>query len=99
MVVHHGLARWRRFTAIAFALYAVFLLTSQFEHHDLACELKTPLHCTSCASSQVGADPHVPVTLDSSRLADAGSPVRPRVLPQSAIVTSPSAGRSPPARA
>ena len=34
--------RFGRFHTLALVLYALFLATAQFEHHDLACELKTP---------------------------------------------------------
>ncbi len=96
MVRGQGIRRWRRFAAVAFALYALFLVTAQFEHHDLACHFKTPQHCTSCASSQLGSDPHPPETLESCRLADAGTPVSLQLLPDSALLVTPSSGRSPP---
>ena len=48
----------RRLALAGLAIYAVFLVASPFEHHDLLCHLKTPQHCTSCASSQLGSDPH-----------------------------------------
>lgn len=92
----YGIRRWRRFTALAFALYAIFLVTAQFEHHDLACHFKTPQHCTSCASSQLGSDPQAPETLQSSLLADAGTPISFQLLPDSALLDNPSSGRSPP---
>src|SRR5262245_1178156 len=38
------LHRWRRFAAVAVMIYAVFLVTAEFEHHDLACHFKTPFH-------------------------------------------------------
>lgn len=58
---------------VGVALYAVFLLAAQFEHHDLICHLKTPQHCSACTSSQLGADPHTPSVLGASHLRDAGS--------------------------
>ncbi len=96
MVRGHRIRSWRRFAAFAFALYAVFLVTAEFEHHDLSCELKTPQHCMSCASSQLGSDPHAPETLESCRLADAGTPVSLQLLPDSTLLDPPSSGRSPP---
>ncbi len=92
----HGIRRWRRFAAVAFALYAVFLVTVQFEHHDLACHFKTPQHCASCVSSQLGSDPHAPETLESCRLADAGTLISRQLLPDSVFLDNPSSGRSPP---
>jgi hypothetical protein len=42
-------------TIVGLALYAAVLISSPFEHHDLICHLKTPQHCMSCASSQLGS--------------------------------------------
>jgi hypothetical protein len=94
-----GLRRSRRLTAIAFALYAVFLVTAEFEHHDLACHFKTPQHCTSCASSPLSATPHAPVSPDAHRLADAGRAVAFQRLLHGAVLTAHASGRSPPVSA
>lgn len=91
-----GIRRWRRFTALAFALYAVFLVSAQFEHHDLLCHLKTPQHCTSCASSPLSADPHALVSLDTCHLADAGRLVVFQRLSEGALLAIQLSGRSPP---
>jgi hypothetical protein len=91
-----GVRRWRRVAAFAIALYAVFLVTAQFEHHDLACHLKTPFHCTSCASSPLSVNPHTPVVADTSRLADAGRAIALQTLCESALLATHSSGRSPP---
>jgi hypothetical protein len=79
------------------ALYAIFLLTSQFEHHDLLCELKTPLHCTSCTSSVVGSDPARPAILGAWTLTDLGRAVAADVVPTGALLALRTTGRSPPA--
>jgi hypothetical protein len=91
-----GIRPWRRFTAIAFALYAVFLVSAQFEHHDLLCHLRTPQHCTSCASSPLSSDPHALTPLDINRLADAGRLVVFQRLSEGALLAIRSSGRSPP---
>ena len=96
MAAGYRTSRWRRFTALAFVLYALFLVTAEFEHHDLSCELKTPQHCTSCASSQIGADPHVHAVLETFVLTEAGIPAGVRLLPESALLSNASSGRSPP---
>jgi hypothetical protein len=96
MAGFHGLQRSRRLTAIAFALYAVFLVTAEFEHHDLACHFKTPQHCTSCASSPLSAAPHAPVAADAHRLADAGRAYSFARLLHGAVLTAHASGRSPP---
>ena len=89
-------SRLRILACAGLALYAVFLVASPFEHHDLSCELKTPQHCTACTSSVVGSDPVAPATLNSSRLADAGTAVSVLVLSDGVLLSAHSTGRSPP---
>src|SRR4029079_12290178 len=67
--------RLRRLATVAVALYAVFLVASPFEHHDLQCELRTPLHCTACTGNALGSDPQTGAVLGASPLVDAGSAV------------------------
>ena len=78
------------------ALYALFLVTAPFEHHDLLCHLKTPQHCTACTSSLVSAHPNAPATVGASDLADAGGAISFDVLTDGFLLTLPSTGRSPP---
>lgn len=87
---------WRSLSFIGVALYAVFLITAPFEHHDLNCELKTPQHCTSCASSQLGADPHTPALFGIWRLADAGRAMPFVVISTGVLLQVKTTGRSPP---
>jgi len=77
-------------------VYAVFLVTAPFAHHDLICHLKTPQHCTSCASSQPGSAPHTPELLGAWHLTDAGRAVLPPVVANGIVLTVRSTGRSPP---
>ncbi|HWF86959.1 MAG TPA: hypothetical protein VG222_19015 [Vicinamibacterales bacterium] len=84
---------------IGVALYAVFLVTAPFEHHDLNCELKTPQHCTSCTSSQLGADPYTPAVCGDCHLADAGRAVAFVVVSDGVLLQVKTTGRSPPAHA
>ena len=79
------------------ALYVLFLVASPFGHHDLVCHLKTPQHCTSCAFTQLGADPRPPLTVDDGHLADAGRAVSFDIRAESTLLAIPSTGRSPPA--
>ena len=88
--------RWRRLTVAAVALYAVFLTTTPFEHHDLLCHLKTPQHCTSCTSSPLSVNPHTPDGLDSVRFSDAGCALEADTLSEGALLVTASPGRSPP---
>jgi len=89
--------RARLLTAVGLALYAFVLVTLPFEHHDLVCHLKTPQHCTSCASSPLGSDPHALSMPGTARLADAGSAVVPEPTLEGAVLATRSTGRSPPA--
>lgn len=91
--------RARILSFVGLAMYAVFLVASPFEHHDLLCEIKTPQHCTACTSSLVGADPNSPTVPGASHLTDAGSAVSIQVLATDALLAVRSTGRSPPARA
>src|SRR5512138_2125832 len=55
---HFGVvSRRRSLTTFAAAIYAFFLITAPFEHHDLLCHLKNPSHCSSCVGNQLGSDP------------------------------------------
>src|SRR5262245_27978733 len=91
--------RGRRLILAGLAMFAAVLVLSPFEHHDLACHLKTPQHCTSCSSSQLGSDVEPLVTPGASRLTDAGAAVPSDVLLEGALLTVRTTGRSPPFRA
>ena len=90
--------RWRgsRLAFVAVALYAVFLIMAPFEHHDLMCHLKNPLHCTACTSSLPGSDPQTPVVIGAWSLADAGRAVAVHLLVDGVLLPVRSTGRSPP---
>jgi len=94
----HGPLRQHRTRAFAFiaALYAIFLVTASFEHHDLLCHVKTPQHCTSCSSSLLGSDPHVLAFLATCQLRDAGSAHSFQCLAGGALLAVRTTGRSPP---
>jgi hypothetical protein len=85
-------AKW-----LGVALYALVLVLAPFTHHDLACHLKDPQHCTACTSSPVSTDPaavtgpvFVPL-IDLGRAVSTYSPV------ESVLLAAESTGRSPPA--
>lgn len=78
------------------ALYALFLVVSPLEHHDLVCHLRTPLHCTSCTSTALGADTHVPPVIGAWALSDAGHAVVDAVPLSGTLLPVRSSGRSPP---
>jgi len=86
-------------TAVGLAIYAVFLITAPFLHHDLACELKNPRHCTSCTSNILSSDPNPPVASDASRLDEAGRPVAEAVVVEDLLLAVRTTGRSPPVAA
>lgn len=94
-----GHRRSRCLTYVGGAVYALFLILTPFEHHDLACHLKTPLHCSACTSSLVGSDPHAPAALGAWHLADAGLALGLQILAGGILLTVQSTGRSPPALA
>ncbi len=78
------------------AIYAVFLVASPFEHHDLLCELRTPQHCTSCTSAQLGSDLQTPLNPGAWHMADAGRAVAVPQLAADTLLVVRSTGRSPP---
>ena len=82
---------------VGVALYALFLVTAPFEHHDLVCHFKTPTHCTACTSSLVGASPNAPAAVGAADLPYAGGAFAVDVVPDSFLLTVRSTGRSPPA--
>jgi hypothetical protein len=86
----------RRLALLGTAIYALFLVASPFEHHDLSCELKTPQHCTSCTSTQLGSDTHVVVSPGAAQLADAGRANANVLLDEGTLLVVSSTGRSPP---
>jgi hypothetical protein len=89
--------RGRRFlTFVGSAAYVLFLIIAPFEHHDLACHIKSPQHCTSCSSNVVGADPHTPALVGACVLADAGQTLAVHVLADGVLLSVRSTGRSPP---
>ena len=92
-----GDRRWRSLALVGLALYTVLLIASAFEHHDLSCELKTPQHCTACASSHLGSDPHTSATLGVWHLVDSSRVVSIQFIADSILLSSQSSGRSPPA--
>src|SRR5436190_16627370 len=86
----------RRLAYVGMAIYALFLVASPFEHHDLSCELKTPQHCTACTSTQLGSDTHVVLAPGAAQLADAGQATAFVVLDEGTLLTVRTTGRSPP---
>jgi len=92
-----GAGRGRRWlSTVGVALYAIFLVTAPFEHHDFVCHLKNPRHCTSCTASQLGADPQSLPTPGISIFVDAGCATTPQFVANSALLAFRSSGRSPP---
>ena len=89
----------RRLALVGMAIYAVFLVASPFEHDDLLCELRTPQHCRSCTSAQLGSDPQTPLNLGAWHMADAGRAVDVQQLAEDTLLAVRSTGRSPPAHA
>src|SRR5215470_13256591 len=97
-MIRRGSGRLSRRLAIAgVAMYALFLIAAPFEHHDLQCELKTPQHCTSCTSSQLGSDPQTVLNPGDWHLADAGRAFAVQLLGEDTLLVVRSTGRSPPA--
>ncbi len=87
----------RRLAWAALALYALFLATTPFEHHDFVCHIKTAFHCASCTSTALGADTKVPPVIGRWALTDAGCAIAAPSLFTGTLLAVRSIGRSPPA--
>ena len=83
-------------TLVGIAMYAFFLAAAPFEHHDLACHLKNPLHCSSCTASQLGSDPQALIVPGTFHLADVGRALTVHVVAGGTLLPARSTGRSPP---
>jgi hypothetical protein len=86
----------RLLTVVGTVVYALFLVTAQFEHHDFICHLKNPQHCSSCTSSQLGSDPQPALSLGSRHLDDAGRAFTVAAEADDTLLAVRSTGRSPP---
>jgi hypothetical protein len=86
----------RRLRRLGILLHLVFVLIAPFEHHDLLCHLKQPLHCTACVSSPLGASPRPINVVGAWSLRDAGSAIEILPVPKGAVLAVTSTGRSPP---
>src|SRR5438552_12717391 len=89
--------RQQRLAVIWLTVYAIFLAATPFEHHDLLCELKTPLHCTACTSSVVGSDPARSAIVGSWTLTDLGFAFAIEFTTHGILLPVRTPGRSPPA--
>jgi hypothetical protein len=86
------IAKW-----LGVVLYAVVLILAPFTHHDLACHLKDPRHCTACTSNQVGTDPAAVTAPRFVAFVDLGRAVPSNSQAESVLLAAESTGRSPPA--
>jgi len=74
----------------------LFLAAAPFEHHDLICHLKTPQHCTSCASNPLGSASRISSVPGACRFADAGRIFALDLSFEGTLLTVTTSGRSPP---
>ena len=88
--------RIRRFALLGVVLHTLFVTAAPFEHHDLICHLKTPQHCTSCASNPLGSESRICPAPGACRLADAGRIFALDALAEGALLAVSTYGRSPP---
>jgi hypothetical protein len=78
-------------------LYAIVLVLAPFTHHDIACHLKNPQHCTACSSAQAGVDPAILTAPAIAPPTDVGCAVSSYHSAENVLLVADSAGRSPPA--
>src|SRR6185503_8772969 len=96
MTRRRAVMRARLLIVIGLGLYGIVLVCSPFEHHDFVCHLKTPQHCTSCASSQLGSDVRILIAPTASGLDDAGTAVAFDRTLEGTLLAVRTTGRSPP---
>jgi hypothetical protein len=96
VIGHRGRHRALRSVSIQAAIYIAILLAAPFEHHDLACHLKTPFHCTACVSSAIGLETSTTTLARTVHLADAGGVVTYQPPAYGTLLPVRSTGRSPP---
>jgi hypothetical protein len=77
-------------------LYAAVLVMAPFTHHDLACHLKNPQHCTACTSNQASTDPATVPDPGFVPLVDLGCAVLSYSPAASVLLATDHTGRSPP---
>jgi hypothetical protein len=94
-----GRYRSLRSVYVEVAIYLAILLVAPFDHHDLACHLKTPFHCTSCASGQIGLETRTAAVARTILLADAGDVITCQPPADGTLLPVRSTGRSPPPHA
>ncbi len=95
MVLKRG-ARLSRLALLGAVLHTLFLVTVDFEHHDLICHFKTPQHCTSCALSPLGSEPRTTTPAGACYLTDAGRIVALHIASESVLLPVRTRDRSPP---
>jgi len=86
----------RHLAVVWLAFYIIFLAATPWAHHELLCELKTPLHCTACTSALVGSDPAGISLVGVWTLSDLGRAAIVEFTLDGVLLSRPSAGRSPP---
>jgi hypothetical protein len=92
-------ARWRgrAWLLPLLAVYALLLATNPLLHHDVACHVKSPTHCTSCNASPWASRIEAGVPLSAQPLPEAGRVVWETLAPARSSAQHELTGRSPPA--
>ncbi|HEX2341602.1 MAG TPA: hypothetical protein VHI98_14085 [Vicinamibacterales bacterium] len=99
MATAHSARRRRviRATLVSIGLYTLVLLVAPAFHHDLACHLKSPTHCTTCLVSITAPGSHGAAGLVAADPLDAGVLLLDVVGLPARLALAPRVGRSPPA--
>jgi hypothetical protein len=77
--------------------YALCVALLPLGHHDIACHLKSPTHCTTCTASVSGETAAHAVMLSSAQLDDAGRAMVVEASARSFTSLNISSERAPPA--
>jgi hypothetical protein len=92
-----GPFRQPRWVVVGLLLYSLVLAVSPALHHDFACHLKDPSHCTACQATPIA--PQAEKAFDVGPLRIAALPCAEKRLEALilTLVRLPSIGRAPPA--
>jgi hypothetical protein len=88
--------RLPRVALVGVVFHLLFLASAPFEHHDLICHLKTPQHCSSCASNPLASDSRISTAPGACGLMDAGRIVALDLQSEGSLLAVSTHGRSPP---
>jgi hypothetical protein len=78
------------------AVYVLCAALLPLTHHDIACHVKSPKHCTTCLAAVSGETVPAAADLDDTPMRDAGRATITAVVGRQQTPLSTASGRAPP---